>query len=198
MSGNTPTLGGPSDPESSKAFTWSPTPIHPAPPGEWAANANVPQSSWGLECESDSEMEAEPHTTPKARPPPPPMQVPTASRTLTNRLDCSQASSPTPAPISRAASRIDKKGRPSCPYSTNVPAAAAAVTAVLLPPLPPPGPHGSSIFPSPEEYRDRQQSPPHPSPSNRPNHIITEGWGHILNLTIDDPEAAEALIKGAD
>ena len=43
----------------------------------------------------------------------------------------------------------------------------------------------------------RQQSPPHPRPSNQPNHIITEGWTHVINQSIDDPESAENLIEGA-
>jgi len=60
MSGNTPTSGGPSDPESSKPLTWSPTPVRPAQIGQWAADSNVPQASWGLEGDSDSEMEAQP------------------------------------------------------------------------------------------------------------------------------------------
>jgi len=118
MSGNQSTVGGPSDPGSSKPFTWSPTPIRPALPGEWAADSNIPQASWGLEGDSESEMETETYTTPKARPPPPPMQVLTASRTLTNPLDRTQASSPTLAPIARTVSRIGKKSRPSHPSST--------------------------------------------------------------------------------
>ena len=135
-------------------------------------------------------MEAEPHTTPKARPPPPPMQVQTGSCTLTNPLDRSQASSPTPAPISRTASRIGKKNRPSRPSSPTV--SAAAATAPLPPLLPPPGPHGSSIFPTPTEYAARRQSLP-----GQPNHIITEGWAHVTNQSIDDPQSAEDLIEGA-
>jgi len=127
MSGNTLTLGGLSDPESSKPLTWSPTPVCPAQIGQWAADSNVKTALWWPESDSDSEMEAEPHTTPRARPPPPLMQVPTASRTITNPLNCSQASSPTPAPISKTASWVGKKNRPSCPSSTNLPAVAVAV-----------------------------------------------------------------------
>ena len=135
-------------------------------------------------------MEAQPQTTPKARPPPPPTQVPTTSRTLTNPLDRSQASSPTPVPTSRTASRIGKKNRPPCPSSTNLAAAGGAAVAALFP----------DRIPSLTEYSAAaraaaQQQQQHP---NQPNYIITDGWCHIVNLTIDDPEAAEALIKGAD
>jgi len=133
MSGNPQDLGSSPDPVSSKLFTWSPTRIRPAPPGEWAADANVPQASWGPEGESDSEMEAEPHTTPKARRSLAPMQVQTASCTLTNPLGRSQASSPTPVPTSRTASRIGKKSCPAHPSSTNLAAAGGAAVAALFP-----------------------------------------------------------------
>jgi len=197
MSGNTLTLGGPFDPESSKPLTWSPSPVRPAQIGQWAADSNVKTAPWGLEGDSDSEMEPEPYSIPKARPPPPPMHVPTASRTITNPLDRSQASSPTPAPVSRTPSRVGKKNCPSRPSSTNLPAAAAAATAALQPPFPPPGPHGSSIFPSLEEYMSRQQSPPRPRTSNQPNQIINEGWADVINQSIDDAQSAEDLIAGA-
>jgi len=135
-----------------------------------------------------SPRDTEPHTTPKARPPPPPMQVPTTSRTLTNSLDRSQASSPTPVPRSRAASRIGKKGRQSRPSSIKVPAAAGAAVVALFP----------DRIPSPQEYSaaartaaQQQQA------SGQPNHIITEGWAHVINQSIDDPQAADDLIQGA-
>ena len=119
------------------------------------------------------------------------MPVPIASRSLTNPLDRSQASSPIPAPITRTASRVGKKNRLSRPLSTNVPAAAAAASAALQAPLPPPA---SGTFPSLEEY---MRSPPRPRLSNQPNHIITEGWVHVINHSIDDPQSAESLIEGA-
>ena len=118
------------------------------------------------------------------------MQVQTTSQTLTNSLDCSQASSSTPAPISRTASRIAKRNRHSHPSCSSV--SAAAGTAALPPLLPPPGPHGSSIFPSPAEYAARRQSLP-----GQPNHIITEGWAHVSNKAIDDLQSAEDVIAGA-
>jgi len=43
----------------------------------------------------------------------------------------------------------------------------------------------------------RQQSRPRPHPTNQPNHIITEGWAHVVNQSIDDPQSAEDLIAGA-
>jgi len=43
----------------------------------------------------------------------------------------------------------------------------------------------------------RQQSPPCPHPTNQPNHIITEGWAHVINQSIDDTQLAEDLIAGA-
>jgi len=135
-------------------------------------------------------MEAERYTNPKACPTSLPMQVQTASRGLTNDLDRSQASSSTLAPISRTASRIGKKNHPSRPFSTTV--SAAAATAALPSLLPPPGPHGSSIFPSPAEYAARRQSLP-----GQPNHIITETWAHVINQSIDDPQLAEDIIEGA-
>jgi len=63
--------------------------------------------------------------------------------------------------------------------------------------LPSSASHGSSIFPSPKEYMSRQQSPPCPRTSNQPNHIINEGWAHVINQSIDDPPSAEDLIAGA-
>jgi len=130
-------------------------------------------------------MEAEPYTTPKARPPPPPMQPQTLSRTLTNPLDHSQASSPTPGPISRTGSRIGKKGRPSRPSSTNV--SAVAATAALSSGLPTPADYAARAAAF-EQQRNQQ---------NQPSHIITEGWAHVINQSIDDPESAENLIEGA-
>jgi len=189
MSGNTPTSRGPSDPESSKPLTWSLTAVCPAQIGQWGPDANVPQAPWSLEGDSDSEMEAELHTTPRARLPPPPMKVQTASCTLTNPLDCNLASTPTPAPISRTASRIGKKSRPSHPYSTTVSAAAAIAALHSL--LPPPVPHRSSIFLSSPEYAARHQSL-----SGQPNHIIPECWAHVINQSVDDPESGEDLIAG--
>jgi len=133
-------------------------------------------------------MEAEPHITPKARPPPPPMQVQTASRTLTNPLDRSQASSPIPVPTSRTASRIGKKNRLPRPSYTNLAAAGGAAVAALF----------LDRIPSPTEYsaaaRAATQQQQHPS---QPNHIIMEGWAHVINQSIDDPQAAEDLIPGA-
>jgi len=43
----------------------------------------------------------------------------------------------------------------------------------------------------------RQQSPPRPCPYNQPNHVITEGWAHVINYSIDDLQSAESLIEGA-
>jgi len=140
-------------------------------------------------------METQPQRTPKAYAPPHPIQVPIASCTLTNPLDCSQASSPTPAPIPRTASRIAKKSCPFRPLSTTV--STAAATAALQPSLLLPGPYGSSIFHSLEEYLDRQRSPPRPRPSNQPNYIITEGWAHVINQSIDDAQSGEDLIADA-
>ena len=54
-------------------------------------------------------------------------------------------------------------------------------------------------IPSPTEYLAAARAAAQQQQySDQPNHIITDGWGHIVNLTIDDSEAAEALIKAAD
>jgi len=128
MSGNLRDRGSSRDPISSKPLTLSPTPVHPAQIVQWETNSNVPQAPWGLESDSDSEMETQPQTTHKARSPSPLMQVPTASCALTNPLDRSQASSLTPAPISTIAWRVGKKNRPSHLLSTNVSATVARAT----------------------------------------------------------------------
>jgi len=166
MSGNPQDCGSSPDPISSKPLTWSPTPVRPAQIGQWAVDSNIPQASWGLEGDSDSEMETQPQTTPKARPPPPPTQVQTASHTLTNPLDCSQASSPTPVPKSKTASRIGKMNRPPRSLSTNLAAAGGAAMAALFP----------DRISSPTEYlaaaRAAAQQQQHPA---KPNHIISDG-----------------------
>ena len=72
--------------------------------------------------------------------------------------------------------------------STNIPAAAGAAVAALFP----------DRIPSPLEYamaaKATAQQQQHP---NQPNYIITEGWGHVINQSIDDLQAAQDLIEGA-